>query len=122
MLIQSYMRKKIGFERKFSLSVGRVPDLPSPEQAPDLHQYFQYFGLCFGIFPYAALCTFRHFSSLLCTFHARLFRRAPRPVYTSTERVMEGNATSYALFANNLLYMSGADSAGLVAGAKNDRA
>src|SRR6266849_4899895 len=87
MLIQSYMRKKIGFERKFSLSVGRVPDLPSPEQAPDLHQYFQYFGLCFGIFPYAALCTFRHFSSLLCTFHARLFRRAPRPVYTSTERV-----------------------------------
>ena len=35
---------------------------------------------------------------------------------------MEGNATSYASFANNLLYMYGADGAGPGAGAKNDRA
>jgi hypothetical protein len=76
MLVAIIMTTKIGFERNFSPSVGQVPDLPNPEHSLNPHQFFQHFGLCFAFFVCDTLCTFRHFSSLLCTFRARLFRAA----------------------------------------------
>jgi len=79
MQIQSRMKRKFGSVRNFSPPVGQVDDLPTPSHSDK-------FGFVWHFSP-AAPYPVHHFSSLLCTFPARLFRAAPGPLYTSTERV-----------------------------------